>query len=290
MNEVFGFSLSQEELLVLLLINGLSLPVGFDNLEERIFSGLADELRPALFAVVERGLMARGVLQADQENLTTDEYVIRFLQLCVNPKTTWIAVHQPTGQAQRTSYFHQDGEICVAHVEIAGIHQFVQLNSVQDIADTATQLVDPIKSLNQREMVGNLVESIFAVVVASPEKLDATTILGQLQNGGLEQQVAELFTETLQSVPTITAFARIQHNATPVLEMVFTIVRDTTRQWLLAPSSKADCLELRLVNGPAIIELLQKFCTGTPEQTAGGELLQEGQKLTSVITAKNFRP
>lgn len=264
MNEVSGFSLSQEELLVLLLINGLSLPVGFDNLEERIFNGLSDELRPALFAIVERGLMARGVLQTDREKLTTDEYVNRFLQLCVNPKITWIALHQPTGQVQRTSYFHQDGEIYGAHVEIAGIHQFVQLTSVQDIVDTVTQLVDPIESLNQREMVGSLAESVFATLVASPEKLDAKTVLGQLQNGGLEQRVAELFTETLQSLTTITAFARIRHADAPVLERAFTIMRDPNRQWLLAPSDQADCLELRLWNGHDIIEMLQKFGASTP--------------------------
>ena len=128
MEDLTGFALSQEELLVALLLLDLPAPIGFDDLEERVFGRLSEDVRSPLMAATERALVARGLLAIEAEGSQMDADVRSALQTVTRPDDTWIVLHQPTGEPQTTSYFHQREADLVAHVDTWNIHQFVALS------------------------------------------------------------------------------------------------------------------------------------------------------------------
>ncbi len=61
MSELRGFSLSQEELFVCLIVADLPLPLGFDDLANQVFGDLPEQYQQHLLGAAERGLIAHGM-------------------------------------------------------------------------------------------------------------------------------------------------------------------------------------------------------------------------------------
>ena len=259
MDEIIGFSLSQEELLALLLIGQIPIPIGFDDLEERVWGNLTDEMKGVLFTAVERGLLARGFLNTVSEKLIIDNYVKQVLQLCATPDYTWLIIHQPVGQLPRSSYFHQRDDLYLGHIATVGIHQFIQLTNTQEIVEIALQLVDPLPVSESSEMNGKLKEDVFSAIITQANELTTNLLNNHLQKGGLSDEIAQAFTTTLQTLTSITAFGRLRHSDNSYIETVFTIVRGTNEQWVLSASDDPGLIQLRPITGAAAKQLLRQF-------------------------------
>lgn len=257
MDELLGFALSQEELLSALLLADLPAPMGFDDLDTRVFGTLSEETRQALLAATERTLAARGLLSRETDTLSLDEGVRHFLHTCTQPHYSWLLLHQPAAQAERVSYFHQNSTLTLAHVENAGIHQFLQLSGREDVVATAQQLVAPLPGAAVT-IAGHLPESAFATMAAASTTLTRTQLEAQLCAVGLDNDTAKAFAATLSRLHSITAFARFGYQPSPQLQRAFTVVRGEDAQWILTLSAP-NTLHFQAVGGAALNHILEDW-------------------------------
>ena len=205
--EIGGFALSQEELLAALALAGLPALPGHDDLAARVFGALAEDGRMALLAAAERALLAHGCAHVTAQGVELDDEITAVLGLCARPEQTWVLVHQPAGQTQRVTYFHRVGDRWQAHVESAGIHQWLALAGRADVLSTARELVLPLAELHGPAVGGELAEAAFAAVVAAASVSSAAALYAQLSAAGLADDVAGAFAQTLIEQRSTTAFA-----------------------------------------------------------------------------------
>ncbi len=258
MDEISGFSLSQEELLAALLIAELPAPPGFDQLEARVFGDLPAEFRGPLLAATERSLLAHGLLRIEPDSVVLDETVAATLRICTQPERSWIILHQNPAQGERASYFHQAADRVLAHIETAGIHQFLDLGSSADITATLLQLVAPKDTPENAAMTGDLAESTFATLVQANQRPASSALRAQLVSNGLAGDVAEAFAHTLETLVSITACARFQHGTQSLLQRAFTIVSGAQAQWALTVH-KPGVLRIQWISGDQLRRLVQDF-------------------------------
>ncbi len=258
MAEILGFSLSQEELLAALLIASIPLPMGFDDLETRIFNHLPEEVKSPLLAAAERSLAARGFLLIESDEVRLEEFVGTMLNTCSQPERSWIMIHQSASQEERASYFHQVNNRFLAHIEIAGIHQFLQIAGNQDMTETAIQLVAPLNNQKAVSMTGNLAEPTFAALANLSSRPTGPELRMQLKEAGLDTEMAQAFAETLDTLISISAFARFNHVPQSKLQRAFTIVRGKNAQWVLTLLSPG-MLQVKSVNGKVLTSVLHDF-------------------------------
>ncbi len=261
MDEILGFALSQEELLVALLVASLPAPIGFDDLETRIVGDLPEEAHNALLAAAERSMIARGFLVSEADEFTLETYIETLLRTGTQPEHTWMMLHQPSAQTERVIYFHQAADQFMAHMETAGIHQFIQMAGKQDIFESAVQLMPPDNNPESPSGIvaeGTLSESAFATIANSPHRLSRTELGQQLQAGGLDEKISKLFADTLENLTSITAFARFEHVPESALQRAFTIVVGKGNQWVLTLAAP-QTLKVRRVSEEAIRRVLADF-------------------------------
>ncbi len=257
-DEVIGFSLSQEELLVALIIAELPAPVGYDDLEARVFGDLDENARSALLAAAERSMLARAFLEPQSGEPALPEIMQQLLGACTRPRLSWIVVHQPAGEPQRTSYFHQGESALVAHMDTDGIHQFLRLAGPQDIRAAVIELIAPGSGEQAESLSGSLPEPGFAAITNSGGRRDQDELRRRLLTAGWDAPAAEAFSATVEQLVSITAFARFNYAAQPPLERAFSIVRGTDQHWHVRLSAP-ETVELRLVDGPALLRGLSDF-------------------------------
>jgi len=257
-DEVIGFSLSQEELLVALVIAQLPAPVGFDDLETRVFGELDEAARASLLAAAERSMLARAFLEVRSGETVLPQTVNELLGACTQPRQSWIVVHQPAGEPQRTSYFHQGEHALVAQMETDGIHQFLQLAGCADIQAAAIELIAPGSAEQVEPLSGSLPERSFAAIADAAARGDQTDLQSRLRAAGWDARTAEAFAATVGRLVSITAFARFNYAAQPPLERAFSIVRGADMHWIVGLTAP-ETVELRLVDGTALVRGLSDF-------------------------------
>jgi hypothetical protein len=256
--EIVGVALSQEELLAALLIADLPALPGYENLPTLVFEGLPDSVQPAILAVAERGLVAHGLLEINPNGTVLTDTIRTLLQTATQPEYSWVVLHQPNGQVQKASYFHTRAQQTLAHIEQLGIHQFLQISGTPDIQATILQLVDPVMDTPPLNTAGTLPETTFAALTSGATRPTAEGVRTTLITAGWNSEAAQSFTNTLETLISMTAFARFNHSAQPPLTRAFTLVRGQTSQWAITPAAPG-VLKLQAVSGEKVVQALQEF-------------------------------
>lgn len=250
-----GVNLSQEELLAALLIADLPAIPGFDDLESRVFGELPKAHRPMLLAAAERSLIARGLLLAADETPSLDTNTLALLAICARPERTWMLVHQPRSQPERTSYVHQATRT-VVHIENSAIHQFVELSGSSDVRPLVAGLIDAANARPDAGLRGLLAEPTFAEIANTNQP--GANLASRLRAGGLDEATAAAFAAALDDRTSLTACALFDHRLEPPLQQVFTVVASQVGHWAVWP---ADVGMLRVQQtGPVLLgELLDRL-------------------------------
>jgi len=255
MEELNGIALSQEELLVALLLAKLPALAGFDDLETRVFGTLPDAFRPMLLAAGERGLLARGILTFTEAESALNDDILTLLQTCAKPTRTWLIVHQPRGQSDRTTYVHQAAQM-IAHTEALAIHQFIELNGTGDLRTIISGLIaiddaPPISGLR-----GMLAEPTFAKIVTAEDPVAA--LVPQLRVGGLADNVADAFAASISQRTGITACALFEHQRESAPPQVVTVISSPAGHWAIMPHTQ-NTVRIQQVDGALLIEALDRL-------------------------------
>ena len=258
MEELTAVCLTQEELLAALLIATLRAPIGFDDLEARVFGDLPQEMRPVLLAVGERVLLARGLLALDDEDAQLSSALLTILRTCTSPMESWIVSHQPGGGAQRTTYFHRRDQQLIAHVETVGIHQFLHLTDSRELAEMALQLVEPLDDADMTEMSGTLPERSFASFVDGVARPTNAELQDHLVQAGWDRQKAEALASTFERLVSVTALARLTYEPRAAVRQAFTVIRGESSQWI-ARLTSPEMLQLRRVSGTTVYEAIRSL-------------------------------
>lgn len=260
MEEMTGFALSQEELLAALVLEEFRAPLGFDDLETRVFGGFPVEVRAALLAAAERSLIARGIVEPQGETARVEAEIAALLRTCTEPERTWIVLHQATGQPSRRSYFHQREERLVAHIEAAGIHQFLPLDGPQAIGATLVELIAPImtEELPAASEGGILPEATFAKLLDSPTRPTVEDLHRALRGAGWGEELAQTFAEAMAQLVSLTALSRYHHTVGAEAEQAFTVVRGASSQWLITAYAP-EMIHLRPLPGESLVQTLAAF-------------------------------
>lgn len=256
--EIEGFALSQEELLAALVLAGLPALPGFDDLATLVFTTLSEEARIALLAAAERALVAHSYAYPAAQGVEIGEAITRVLEVCAHPDQTWVFLHQPVGQEQRVTYIHHSDRHWIAHVEMAGIHQWIRLAGREDVLATAHELLMPLAEVTGLEASGKVPETTFATLVATAYQSTHADLQTRLYQDGLASDVAKAFAETLTTQRSITAFARIDHVAESSPKYAFTVVVGRHSQWLLQ-MNEPGILGLQQVPAPVITQVLAEL-------------------------------
>lgn len=227
--EALTFTLSQEELLVVLAYLQAPSLVGFDT---EVFQGIGDDERRMVIGVAERALIARGYLRPGAEGrLQLEPAIFATVGACAMPEETVIVTRSPAGAVREEYFFHCSRQMVVLHtIPMSAIHQFIAFEE---------------KSALLRAMLSILALSDHPALRCSPAVLEQETLLsardaaekgpeaarGLLLQAGLEGSTAGELARSLASLKASTTLVRIVQDEAAG----FTLLQAENGDWLFSP-------------------------------------------------------
>lgn len=257
MSELRGFSLSQEELFVCLIVADLPLPLGFDDLANHVFGDLPEQYQNYVLGTAERSLIAHGLLELTEEQPVLEPMVAEWLSIISQPSQTWVILHQPAGQKQQANYIHHANNQYLFHRGQGGIHQVIALPQAREIVQAALDIIEPLELELGETLEGTLSETVFRSI-ASTRTIKRAEVVAQLRTGGLAPNVAEAFGQTFEQLRSISALALLKNKPESSVQQAFTLVCGEQQQWLLVPEAEGQ-LYVRNLDLTALVQVLHNF-------------------------------
>lgn len=236
-----AFSLSQEELFVILTYLKVPSLTGLDN---RVLAELSEEQARLILGVAERALIARGFLVPGSEHrLGLEAAVLAMVGACATPEKSLIVTRSRPQAPPEAYFFHTARKMTVLHTTpMTAIHQFVMLEDLTALWRSAMNIL----ALDASDAIlkcppGQLPEAFVSQARdAAQEKggQEALKILSQTQ---LDSQTAEQFAATLANPTANTTLVFIE--AATSKADGFTLLQGPNGTWLLKPVGNGSSID-----------------------------------------------
>jgi len=261
------FTLSQEELYVLLTYLKAPAPVELDDFEAQVVGGMPSDQKVRLLRAVERCLLAREYLRPNEDRtLSVNPAIATVVQACAAPEQSWFLLHRRREQAATTLCFHRRGELIVSlHKPLEGMHHFVAFADNKLIEQTILGLLAAGEAKAVACAPGTIPMTILGLLTNDSQQLDASGTAARLLDAGLDSTTAAALTHSLEGLQSITILTRVAHSggAKPTAEVNVTVIADGSTLWLLAQES-AEKLSVGSVGAEDVPEIV-RLVLGAPE-------------------------
>ncbi|MEI7988904.1 MAG: hypothetical protein WCI88_07670 [Chloroflexota bacterium] len=186
---LLSFSVSQEELLVLMTQLGLVYPFGVDP---HSYQALAEDELALAGEVAAHALLARGYLiPASENNLRVEAALADVLTACAQPHKTLVIEAQHEGRPLETYHFHTLPNTFVLHtVAISAIHSFMVFESLAELQEMALRCMDLGTYTAAQYPPLLLADAVLTHARQVAQKEGAAAACAILGEGGLEPLVA----------------------------------------------------------------------------------------------------
>jgi hypothetical protein len=239
--EQAAFTLSQEELYVLLTYLKMPAPMELSDLEAQVAGSMPSDQKVALLRAVERCLLARQCLQPSEDRtLSVNAGIARVLQACALPERSWLVLHRRRGQAAATHCYHQRGELFVSlSTPLAGLHHLV---AFADSGLIQQGMLDLLAAGDARAVAcepGSMPTTILGLLTNDSQPFDPRATAARLVDAGLTPATAQALAHSLEGLQSLTVLTRVAHVAgsKPTPEINVTVIADGSTLWLLAQES-----------------------------------------------------
>jgi hypothetical protein len=235
------FTLSQEELYVLLTYLKTPAPVELDDFEAQVVGSLAPDQKVVLLRAVERCLLAREYLKPNEDRtLSVNAAIATVIQACATPEQSWFVLNRRREQTATTLCFHRRGELIVSlYKPLQGMHHFVAFADRQLAEQAILGLLAPGEAKAMTCAPGTIPMTILGLLMDDSNQFDAGGTAARLLDAGLDPTTAAALTHSLEGMQSITVLTRVAHStgAKPAAEVNVTVIADGSTLWLLAQES-----------------------------------------------------
>ena len=230
-----AFTLSQEELFVVLAYLKVDALVGLDN---QILKSLSPEQIQLVMSVAERALISREFLSPDADNrLQLEKVVLAIVGACAAAETTLVVTHNRPNRPTENLFFHTARKMVVMHsMPVTAIHQFVALEEKSDIAKLVTAILNVKEQSILKCPEGQIQDELITQARDAALESGKAKALEVLAKSKLEQSTAGQFATTLTSLVSNTTQVYIKHqkNGDSAADG-FTILQGSNGAWILKP-------------------------------------------------------
>lgn len=234
-NGVLTFSLSQEELFVVLATLDVDYLLGLDN---DILVELDENQINLLIGGAERALTARGLTREDAENgRVIDDRILAIVSVCAKPDSTVICTVNWPERVPEALFFHSAMGMHVLHtIPLPGVHQFT---TVPEPTKGAQALLSslPLNDLVLEDCPGGqLKEAALTQARTLAGEKEADKMRASLQESTLPDKTAEALAATLETLAAGVTLISLQDQQLEVKSNGFSLLVGDNGNWILRPS------------------------------------------------------